>query len=60
MPNPKGKSSRSKRGARRSHIRATVMGFSKCDNCGELKLTHRVCPSCGHYSKKQILKTEEI
>ena len=25
-----------------------------CPNCGELKLSHRVCPVCGHYNGKQV------
>lgn len=60
MPNQKGKSSRAQRGARRSHIHATTMAFSKCDNCGEQKLNHRICPACGYYSKKEIIKTKEL
>ncbi|MCA1932751.1 MAG: 50S ribosomal protein L32 [Calditerrivibrio sp.] len=60
MPNPKGKSSRSKIGARRSHHRAIPQGYAKCDNCNELKLSHAVCPNCGYYAKKQVLEVKEI
>lgn len=57
---PKGKTSRMKKGNRRSQIHATTMAYSKCSNCGELKLNHRVCPSCGYYNKKQVVAKEEI
>ncbi|MEF3254655.1 MAG: 50S ribosomal protein L32 [Deferribacterales bacterium] len=60
MPNPKGKSSRSKIGARRSHHRAVPHTYVKCDNCSELKLAHTVCPNCGHYGKKQVLESKEL
>ena len=33
-------------------------GFSKCTQCGELKLAHRVCPNCGFYKGKEIIKKE--
>ena len=28
-------------------------------NCGELKLSHHICPSCGYYSKKEIFVFKE-
>lgn len=57
---PKKKTTKKVRNQRRSHHKATSMNFSKCDNCGEMKLSHRACPSCGFYNKKQVLETEEI
>jgi len=57
---PKKKTTKGKRNMRRSHHQATVMASVKCDNCGELKLNHRVCPSCGHYDKKQVVQTDEL
>ena len=29
-----------------------------CPNCGEVKLPHRVCPSCGYYRKREVIETE--
>lgn len=57
---PKGKTTKRKQGNRRSHIHASSMNSVKCENCGELKQSHAVCPACGHYRKAQVLKTEEI
>ncbi len=30
----------------------------ECNNCGNRVLLHRVCPKCGHYRGRQILKAE--
>ncbi|NJH66534.1 50S ribosomal protein L32, partial [Staphylococcus agnetis] len=26
-----------------------------CPNCGELKLSHRVCPACGSYKGEEVV-----
>lgn len=28
----------------------------KCDNCGEYKLAHRVCPNCGSYKGEEVVE----
>ena len=46
---------------RRSHHALKKSNMVECDNCGELKLPHHICPSCGFYNKKEVVsKTEEI
>lgn len=30
-----------------------------CDNCGEKKIVHTVCPSCGKYRGKQVLNKQK-
>ena len=30
----------------------------KCPQCGELKMPHRICPACGYYKGKEIVKKE--
>lgn len=47
MQVPKKKTSKSKRDMRRSHHALTPVSYSKCANCGEPKLPHHVCSSCG-------------
>lgn len=56
MANPKRKISRSKRDMRRAHwFRSlTSVGTISCSYCGEAKLPHRACPSCGQYRGKSI------
>lgn len=55
MPNPKHKTTKSKIGMRRSHHEAATMQYVKCEKCGELKLAHAVCGSCGSYKGRQVI-----
>ena len=60
MAVPKRRISSARRDKRRSSVwKLTAPNFSKCTQCGELKLPHRVCPSCGYYKGKEIVKKEE-
>jgi len=59
MPVPKKKTSRSKRGMRRSHDALSAPALSVCPNCGEPKAPHRVCTECGHYKDTQVIEAEE-
>ena len=56
MAVPKKRTSRRRRDMRRAHdaiqFSAAVEG---CEACGELKLRHRVCMSCGFYRGVQVL-----
>ncbi|MGE5806395.1 MAG: 50S ribosomal protein L32 [Ignavibacteria bacterium] len=55
MPNPKRRMSKSRRDKRRTHYKATAPSLGVCSHCGEMKLTHRACPSCGYYNEKSML-----
>jgi len=55
MPVPKFRTSASKRDMRRSHHALKTPGMSSCDNCGNIRIPHRACSSCGFYKKKQVL-----
>lgn len=46
---------RSKRNMRRSHDTLTAVASNECPNCGELKLPHHVCGSCGHYGDREVV-----
>ena len=39
---------------RRTHYKIEVPGMTLCPNCGEYKLSHRVCPTCGFYNGRQV------
>ena len=60
---PKSKVTRSRRNLRRSHDSLSTAQYMECEHCGELKLAHHICPSCGYYGsgnkKKSILRTIE-
>lgn len=59
MPVPKKKTTRGRRGLRRSHDRLDAPAFSACANCGAARRPHRVCQACGHYNDKPVLQVEE-
>ncbi len=54
MAVPKRRTSKSRKRKRRGHIKINVPGMLICPNCGEMKLSHRVCKECGHYGGKQV------
>jgi len=59
MAVPKRKSSKARKNKRRSNVwKISVPGFSKCSQCGELKVPHKVCPNCGYYKGKEVIKVE--
>jgi len=49
MAHPKRKTSKSRRNKRRTHYKAKVPNVAACPNCASPKLSHHVCPECGHY-----------
>ena len=55
MAVPKSKITKSRRGMRRSHDALKTVNFTECSNCGELKLPHHICSSCGHYANKEVV-----
>ena len=59
MAVPKRKTTPSRRNNRRSHDSLGLANFVECSNCGEPKLSHQICPSCGYYSKREVLRIED-
>ncbi len=49
MAVPKRRTSRSRQGKRRSHLRLTEPNVTYCTKCGHPKLSHRACRRCGFY-----------
>ncbi|MGX7348694.1 50S ribosomal protein L32 [Dolosicoccus paucivorans] len=58
MAVPKRRTSKAKKRMRRTHFKLEVPGMNTCPQCGELKLSHRVCPSCGYYDGKQVAEAK--
>ncbi|MGX7091284.1 50S ribosomal protein L32 [Hutsoniella sourekii] len=54
MAVPKRKTSKAAKRKRRTHKKLQIPGMTACPQCGEFKLSHRVCPSCGYYDGKQV------
>ena len=60
-PHPKRKHSKGRRDRRRAHDALIVPPLVACQNCGEMRPQHTVCPKCGHYQGKEVIaiKKEE-
>ena len=59
MAVPKNKVSKARRDKRRANWKLTAPNLVECLQCHELKLPHRVCPSCGQYKGKEVIKVED-
>ena len=58
MALPKVKLSKSKKGRRRSHLALALVQIQACPNCKHPKRPHSVCPNCGHYNGREVIKTK--
>lgn len=56
MAVPKRKISKARRDKRRANWKLEVPGMVKCAQCGSLILSHRVCPECGYYKGREVVK----
>ena len=56
MAQPKYRHSRARRDKSRSHFRVVPPTLSRCPKCREPKQSHCVCPSCGTYKGRVVLK----
>ncbi len=59
MAVPKNKVSKARRDKRRANWKLTAPNLVECPQCRALKLPHRVCPSCGQYKGKEIIRVED-
>ncbi len=53
------KVSKTRKRMRRSHNASVAPTTVKCPNCGEMIKPHRVCPKCGYYKGKEVVKVKE-
>jgi large subunit ribosomal protein L32 len=58
MAVPKKKTSPSRRNMRRSHHALKGVKPIECSNCGERKLPHHVCKSCGTYDGREVIEAK--
>ena len=59
MAVPKRKMSKARRDSRRANWKLEVRGFVSCPECHEPKMPPHVCPECGYYDGKEVVKSEE-
>ncbi|MBM7095881.1 MULTISPECIES: 50S ribosomal protein L32 [Alteribacter] len=55
MAVPFRRTSKTRKNKRRTHIKLSVPGMVNCPECGEAKLSHRVCKACGSYKGKDVV-----
>ncbi|MBI5273319.1 MAG: 50S ribosomal protein L32 [Chlamydiia bacterium] len=58
MAVPRNRTSNAKKNSRRSHHAKKPKNLSACSNCSTPRLSHRMCPSCGHYGSR-VIETRE-
>jgi large subunit ribosomal protein L32 len=56
---PKHKLGKGRKGRRRSHNALKAQNLVPCPKCHELRLPHRVCPSCGNYKGIEVIEKSE-
>lgn len=60
MPVPKRKKSKSRRDMRKAHyLKLDAPALSKCPQCRETKMPHRVCMHCGYYKGREVIRMDE-
>lgn len=60
MANPKRRHSKARRDRRRAHDFLPRPATSSCAECGEVKLPHRACPSCGSYRGREVVEGKDV
>lgn len=55
---PKRRWSTHRQGKKRKSLGIKLPALIACSNCGQLILPHRVCPMCGYYKGKEVIKTK--
>jgi large subunit ribosomal protein L32 len=60
MPKVKHRHSKARGRKRRTHYKAEAPALTKCSQCGKEKVPHRVCPYCGYYNGKLVMRIESL
>ncbi|MDD5126522.1 MAG: 50S ribosomal protein L32 [Dehalococcoidales bacterium] len=55
---PKKKITAKRRGDRRAHSALKAPQLESCPQCHSPKLPHHVCPTCGTYNGREVIKME--
>lgn len=58
MAVPKRRQSNARTGSRRAHDFKKPMQLQYCEQCSTAVPSHVICPNCGHYMGRNVVKTE--
>ncbi|BCJ85142.1 50S ribosomal protein L32 [Effusibacillus dendaii] len=58
MAVPQRRTSKTRKRMRRTHFKLTVPGMIACPQCGEMKLSHRICNNCGYYKGRAVVNQD--
>ncbi|MFH1875605.1 MAG: 50S ribosomal protein L32 [Candidatus Omnitrophota bacterium] len=58
MAHPKRRHSPSRKKKKQTHQRLSIPALVECTQCRKMKLTHVVCPFCGYYAGREVVKIE--
>jgi large subunit ribosomal protein L32 len=57
-PLPKRKYAKARQGRRRAHLGLALPTLGECPQCHSPKLPHHVCPVCGSYAGREVVKVK--
>jgi large subunit ribosomal protein L32 len=58
MAVPKKRTSRARRDKRRATHKVSAARLNECPRCHSPRLPHRVCPVCGTYAGREVIRHE--
>ncbi|MDY6907680.1 MAG: 50S ribosomal protein L32 [Chloroflexota bacterium] len=58
MALPKRRTSKARKGKRRSHTALSLPSIDTCPRCHSPKVAHHVCTTCGSYAGREVLEVE--
>lgn len=59
MAVPRNRTSNARKNSRRAHHAKTPKKTVKCTNCGGSCISHKMCPRCGYYSGRLVVKAQK-
>jgi len=59
MAHPKRQHSKQRSRKRRTHQKVRLASLVACSTCQKPVVPHRVCPFCGHYKGKVVVRIEQ-
>lgn len=60
MAVPKRRTSKQRKRKRRTHHGARNVAFQACPYCGDPQRPHRVCPTCGRYAGRVVVRIDDF